>query len=209
MIKAIVFDLDGTLVDCTDLHYEALNKAISEVCGPDCIIDYEDHLARFNGLPTKKKLAILAAEYNLDLEYYDQISELKQKYTAELIEKTIFSTDYEMQVESLNTLYFDYGYKLGVASNAINKTVGTILKAAGYPIEIFDIILSNEDVGRPKPDPEIYQMACRLLGLKPEEVAAVEDSDVGIRAGIDAGCKVIDVRNPGDVYLQNILSKIQ
>ena len=56
MIKSILFDLDGTLCDCTELHYESLNEALYEVCNYK--ITLEDHLLNYNGLPTKKKLKI-------------------------------------------------------------------------------------------------------------------------------------------------------
>ena len=90
MIKAILFDMDGVLIDAKDWHYEALNKALG-LFGVG--ISRYDHLHTFDGLPTKVKLEMLEEQYYLPKELHSFINEVKQKYTQELIEikcKTMF-----------------------------------------------------------------------------------------------------------------------
>ena len=82
MIRCILFDLDGTLVQAKDWHYEALNKALR-------LFGYEisryDHLVTYDGLPTREKLKMLSAERGLPLALHAFINEMKQKYTLDHI----------------------------------------------------------------------------------------------------------------------------
>ena len=81
-IKAILFDMDGVLIDAKDWHYEALNKALR-------LFGYEitryDHLHNFDGLPTKEKLNMISEESYLPKQLHNFINELKQDYTLEMI----------------------------------------------------------------------------------------------------------------------------
>ena len=86
MIKHIIFDLDGVLVDARDLHFEALNLALEEV-DSKYVIGKEEHLSMFDGLPTSKKLKILSIEKGLPVDCYDFVWKSKQKKTQHLIDK--------------------------------------------------------------------------------------------------------------------------
>ena len=78
MIKAVIFDLDGVLVDAREIHYEALNKALERF---SYTITREEHLSTYDGLPTKKKLALLTEKKGLPQELYDSIWKAKQEET--------------------------------------------------------------------------------------------------------------------------------
>ena len=82
MIRAVFFDLDGTLCNCADLHYEALNRAMEECGFPG--IGRPEHLAVFNGLPTKAKLRLLEQQGRIEAVRSAEIEALKQQYTLEL-----------------------------------------------------------------------------------------------------------------------------
>ena len=84
MIKLVCFDLDGVLVESKDTHFESLNIALAEV-DERFIISYEDHIDRYDGLPTKKKLEILHSEKGLSEDKFDQIWRRKQEITASSI----------------------------------------------------------------------------------------------------------------------------
>ena len=71
-----------------------------------------------------------------------------------------------------------------------------------------DFVLSNEDVERPKPDPEIYSKAIAMFGLKPSQCLIVEDNDHGIRAARESGAHVMEVNDVEDVIYENILEAI-
>jgi HAD superfamily hydrolase (TIGR01509 family) len=98
-------------------------------------------------------------------------------------------------------------YKLGLASNAVRNSVHTMLEKANI-IGYFDVILSNQDVKRAKPDPEIYSTAIASLHMEPQQCLVIEDNDKGIRAAKAANAHLMIVNSVYDVTLTNILEHI-
>lgn len=201
MIKAVIFDMDGVLIEAKDWHYEALNKALR-------LFGYEisryDHLTTFDGLPTSKKLDMLSIESGLPRKLHQFINEMKQSYTMELVQtqcKPMFVHEY-----ALSRLKAD-GYKLAVASNSIRTTVEVMMEKASLE-QYLDLMLSASDVSRAKPDPEIYVTAISRLGLRPEECLVVEDNENGLRAAHGAGAHVLAVKEVHDVNHSNIMARI-
>jgi beta-phosphoglucomutase-like phosphatase (HAD superfamily) len=192
--KAIIFDLDGVLVDMPNGHYEALNKALG-LFGAK--IEKEEHYAQFNGLPTRKKLEELERQNRLPGGLREFINEIKQNYTKEVI-PTYCTPDYS-KIILLRHLK-DNGYLLACCSNSIKETLHMMLKSAKL-FEYFDLIIGNDEVAQPKPHPEIYLVALERLGVKPEEAIIVEDSPHGIAAAKASGGTVYEVRNVQDVHL--------
>ena len=81
MIKAVLFDMDGVLIDAKDWHYEALNRAL-DLFG--MAIERDAHLATYDGLPTRRKLEMLTKVKRLPVELHGFVNEMKQQFTAEL-----------------------------------------------------------------------------------------------------------------------------
>ena len=81
--KLIIFDLDGTLVDSKDIHFQSLNKALYEI-NENLVISESDQKNIYEGLPTIEKLKILSKNHNLDNNFYENVWKLKQKYTIEM-----------------------------------------------------------------------------------------------------------------------------
>lgn len=201
-VKAILFDMDGVLIDAKDWHYEALNKALG-LFGIQ--ISRYDHLNTFDGLPTKVKLEMLSKRYYLPKELHSFINELKQSYTVEMINEKCHPTfNHEY---ALSKLHLD-GYKIAVCSNSIRKTIELMMQKAELS-SYLDLIVSNEDVKKAKPDPEMYQTAISKFGLSPEECIVVEDNPNGIAAGKAAGAYVLEVATVYDVTYDNIMRKIK
>lgn len=201
-IKAVIFDMDGVLIDARDWHYESLNKALG-LFGSE--ITRYDHLVTFDGLPTKKKLEMLSLEGVLPTRLHDFINDLKQEYTWEIVYTTckpIFHHRY-----ALSKLKND-GYLLSVCSNSVRKTIELMMEKSGL-IEYLEFFLSNQDVVKGKPDPEIYSKAINRLGLKPNECLIVEDNQNGIKAALASGAHLLKVENPDDVTYQNIIKRIK
>ncbi len=201
-IKAIIFDMDGVLIDAKDWHYEALNKALSLF---GFTISRYDHLVTYDGLPTKKKLEMLTLERGLPKGLHNFINDLKQIYTMEMIFqkcKPVFYHEY-----ALSRLKAE-GYKLAVASNSIRQTVELMMEKSNLA-RYMDLMLSNQDVSKPKPDPEIYNTAIARLGLKPEECLIVEDNQNGIKAAQASGANVMIVSSVEDVNYTNIKANIK
>lgn len=201
--KAILFDLDGVLVNMPAGHYQALNKALGlfGVC-----IEEDEHHSYFNGLPTKKKLEELERQNRLPIGLREFINEVKQKYTKEVIPQYC-APDYS-KIILLRHLK-DQGFKLGCCSNSTKETLHLMLKSAQL-FDFFDIVIGNDEVKNPKPSPEIYQTAFEKLKVSPEECVIVEDSPHGIASAKDSGATVYEVRGVDDVNLslfETILSK--
>ncbi|GAB7211596.1 HAD family phosphatase [Dickeya oryzae] len=189
--------MDGVLIEAKDWHYDALNRALN-LFGYN--ISRYDHLTKFDGLPTKDKLNMLSKEYSLPSELHSFINEMKQHYTMEIVHthcKPMFIHQY-----ALSKLKSE-GFKLAVASNSIKNSVVTMMEKACLS-DYLDIMLSNEDVRKGKPDPEIYITAINKLGVLPSECVVVEDNENGIRAALAAGANVLTVDEVTDVNYKNI-----
>lgn len=205
MIKAIIFDLDGVLVDATHWHYEALNKALGLF---GYTITEEEHNNFYNGLPTKKKLEFLTKDKGLPVSLHPFINSMKQKYTIELIERNC-RQDFQ-KIYMLKKLK-EKGFKLAVCSNAILASVEIMLTRSGM-MGYFDFVLSNEDISCPKPNPDIYLKAFEKLKARPKECVIVEDAEHGKQAAASSGGHLLGVGGYYDVnydLVSNFLKTLQ
>jgi beta-phosphoglucomutase len=197
MIRAVVFDMDGVLIDARDWHYEALNRALGHF---GFAISRFDHLVTYDGLPTRQKLEMLSRERGLPRSLHGFLNELKQAYTMEIVHarcKPRFQHEF-----ALSRLHAE-GYRLAVASNSVQRTVDVMMERAGLS-RYLEFTTSNEHVARGKPAPDIYLVTFERLGVAPHEVLVVEDNDNGIRAATDAGAHVFVVSEPADVTYDRI-----
>lgn len=198
MIKLIIFDFDGVLADCKEIHYLSLNKALSEV-DPKFEISRDEHISCFDGLSTRKKINLLISLKGFPTEKSEEVFSQKQKYTLELMQSELTIDD---RLRSILTA-LKSNAQLFVASNAIRNTIETGLKQLGV-FDLFDKIYSNEDVSQQKPHPQIYLKCMVEAGVKPEETLIVEDSKHGREAAVASGAHVCGVDNPQDVTLDKI-----
>lgn len=201
-IKAVIFDMDGVLIDAKDWHYEALNKALA-IFG--LTISRHDHLVTFDGLSTGQKLKMLSKTYVLPDSLHGFINEMKQQYTMDITHqlcKPVFHHQYALAKLKEN------GYQLAVASNSIRNTVKVMMEKSAL-MDYLEFYLSNQDVSKGKPDPEIYNLAIQKLGLRPDECVIVEDNDNGIKAAKASGAHVLKVETIHDVNFDNITDFIK
>ncbi len=201
MIKAILFDMDGVLIDAKDWHYDALNRALGAF---GFGISRESHLSTFDGLPTRRKLEILSEVYNLPVGLHDFLNELKQRFTIEITYQKCKPT---FNHQNALCHLHKSGLKIAVCSNSVRNTIVSMMSLSDLD-KYIDLVLSNEDVHKSKPDPEIYLKAVEDFGLKPEECLILEDNENGIKAAIASGCYLLKIGTPADVTLQNIENKI-
>lgn len=200
-IKAVLFDMDGVLIDAKDWHYEALNQALS-LFGME--ISRYDHLITYDGLPTKKKLEMLTLERGLPGALHEFINDMKQEFTFQLgYAKCKPTFNHQYALSNLKA----QGYKIASCSNSIRKTMDVLLERAGIA-DYFDFYISNQDVKEAKPSPEMYITAMKRFGLKPEECLILEDNENGIKAARASGAHLLVIANVNDVNLENITNKI-
>lgn len=201
-IKAVIFDMDGVLIDARDWHYEALNKALA-LFGEQ--ISRYDHLITFDGLPTKDKLNMLTLERKFPEGLHHFVNVMKQEYTMEIIfAKCKPSFYHQYALSKLKT----EGYKMAVCSNSIKNSIQVMMEKAGL-LDYLEFFISNQDVVKGKPDPEMYNNAINRLGLKPTECLIVEDNENGIKAAIASGAHLLKVEQVTDVNYFNIINRIK
>jgi len=197
VIKAVIFDMDGVLIDAREWHYDALNRAL-RLFGQD--INRTEHLLTFDGLPTRRKLEILTSTRGFPSKLHDFVNQLKQQYTMEIVYsrcKPVFAREFALSQLKAR------GFGLAVASNSVRESVEAMMTRSNL-MEYLDIVLSNEDVAHPKPDPEIYLAAMRGLGVAPHETLIVEDNDHGVKAARASGAHVMVVRGVDEVDIAAI-----
>ena len=201
MIKAVLFDMDGVLIDAKDWHYEALNKALKHF---GFGISRESHLSTFDGLPTREKLKMLTKARGLPEQLHEFINALKQTYTLEISHKRCKpSFNHQYALSKLKA----EGYKIAVCSNSVRQSVETMMQFSALE-PYLDLLISNEDVSKGKPDPEMYIQAMSTLEVKPEECLILEDNDHGIQAAIASGGNLLKIGVPDDVTYQAIKGRI-
>lgn len=196
-IKAVIFDMDGVLIDAKDWHYDALNKALN-LFGLE--ITKQEHQTAYDGLPTKDKLIMLSRDKGLSHSLHLFINEMKQKYTMDIVNnfcKPMFHHEY-----ALSSLQRE-GYRLAVASNSIKNSIEVMMERA-HLAQYLEFTLSNQDVVKGKPDPEMYNKAIMTLKVLPQECVIVEDNENGIKAARASGAHVLEVETVYDVNYENI-----
>jgi HAD superfamily hydrolase (TIGR01509 family) len=200
-IRAVLFDMDGVLIDAKDWHFHALNDALA-VFG--LAISRDEHVAVYDGLPTRRKLEILSATRGLPVKLHGFLNDIKQRRTLELTYqqcRPIYPHQY-----ALARLKRE-GFGLAVCSNSIRQTVAAMMQQASL-IDFLEFYLSNQDVSQPKPSPEIYTMAINRFGLEPDECLIVEDNEHGIQAARASGGHVMIVTSVYDVTYSRIRAEI-
>lgn len=159
----------------------------------------DEHLSKYDGLNTSKKLKMLTQEKGLSESTHDLVWKLKQKETIDII-KT-FDQDIRI-IDVLRRLKED-GFTIAVASNSIRETIKFMLLRKGF-MDYIDFFYSNQDVTRPKPNSEIYLRCMIKVGVSPKETIIIEDSHIGRKAALSSGAYLFPVKNSFDVKYDSI-----
>ena len=205
MIKLVLFDLDGVLINAKHIHFEALNSALDFFSEPDrdFSITPEEHTKIYDGHKTIQKLELLTEHKDLPKTLYDGIFKKKQEFTAQRISELSGL----QHVFDLITHLKSEGYKVGVCTNSIRSTLHAAMGVTGLTNKM-DVMLANEHVNCAKPHPEIYWMAMSKIGVLPEETVIIEDSPPGLLAAKRSSANVIRVKDPSEVNIENIMPQI-
>ncbi|MBD3386570.1 HAD-IA family hydrolase [candidate division KSB1 bacterium] len=182
-IKALIFDCDGTLADSEPLHSQAWRENFAEY-GLECIDQFfEDHA----GIPSET----IVHKYN---KLYGQNLD-PQKFAQEVDSRAFEKLLHVQPVEPVVRIVQDYYRRLpmGVASSGNPQNVLRTLKVLGLD-EMLPVVVTIQDVERPKPWPDIFLRAAELLEVDPGECQVFEDADAGIEAAKAAGMNVVDIR---------------
>jgi HAD superfamily hydrolase (TIGR01509 family) len=198
MIKLIIFDLDGVLVNARELHYDALNRALDSI-DKKYVIEREEHLSTYDGLSTKKKLNLLTKNKDLPKELHDKVWELKQQMTLKIIDG--FSVD--DRIRGILRSFKSDGYTISCATNSIRETAKLQLIRKGF-FEYIDFMYSNQDVKNPKPNSEMYLRCMIKAEVNPNETLIVEDSHIGRKGALSSGAYLCAVEDSDDVSYEKV-----
>lgn len=198
MIKLIIFDLDGVLIDSKDAHFVSLNNALRQV-DEKYVISKEQHLSSFDGRSTTVKLEKLHDQRGLPKQLFTSIWQSKQRYTIQYLK----GIQKNYKLISIFEYLKENNYKVGIASNAIRKTVEMAIYSLGLQ-DYVDSIYSNEDCKKPKPSSLMYLKAIIDFQVQPYQTLILQDSHIGRKSAINSGAHLMQIQKLSDVTLQNI-----
>jgi HAD superfamily hydrolase (TIGR01509 family) len=191
--SAVVFDMDGVLLDSEPLHHGVLNELLAR---DNLILDRPEY-ERFIGWTTEAMFEALIAKYGLSRS----VAEYSARY-ADLVLRVLHEPlDPAPGVITLVQRLRELEMGLAVASSSQRAWIEVTLHSLGLAA-MFDTVVSADDVERGKPDPAIYVLAAQRLGVAPRRCLAIEDSPSGVRSARDAGMTVLGVRTPYTAHLQ-------
>lgn len=202
MIKQIIFDLDGVLIDSRGLHFKSFNEALKITC-PDFAITKEEHLSTYDGLPTTRKLELLTENKGLPKELYNKIWEKKQEITLGLMYDYYEDRKLILILDKLR----EKGIRMSVASNSVRDSIITALHYKKV-LHFFDHIVSNQDVIQPKPSPEMYYKIMIQSGIHSRNTLILEDSNTGREAVLNSGAHLGAIKDPEDLTYEKIMNYI-
>lgn len=193
MLKALIFDVDGTLAETEELHRESFNAAFRDT-GLDWTWDRESYTALLTTTGGKERIARFVSEQRLPHLGAAEVRTLhlakNEKYAEALVQRGL---TLRPGMAQLITEAKHRGLKLGIATTTSTSNLVALLACCfgengGH---IFDATVCSEDVNRKKPDPQVYQVCLERLGARPSEAIAFEDSGVGLAAALAAGLRTI------------------
>ncbi len=209
MIRAMLFDLDGTLVQTERLKALSYARAVMELCPHD--VQETDVLEAFKdvvGLSRREVALALVERFQLEVRAAGRIAEFGvdtpwqafvqirlQHYQELLADPAILrNNQWPHNVELLHMARRN-GCKVGLATMSYCTQVQRVLSVLELT-DAFDFVASRDDVEHGKPDPEIYQLVAAELGVQPEDCLVIEDSPSGVKAALAAGMHCIAVTTP-------------
>ena len=189
MIKAVIFDMDGIIIDSEPIYFDLEMKLFRQLCLP---ISEKDHDA-FVGTSTRNMWVYLKDKFDIKPSADELVKIERELYEKRLMSEKIVPID--GVVELIKNLHKG-GLKLAIASSSSLyeiETIADLFKIKSYFLQF----VSGDEVGKGKPEPDIFLLAAERLSVKPEECIVIEDSRNGVEAAKKAGMKCIGCQNPG------------
>lgn len=188
MLQGIIFDLDGVLVSTDELHYQAW-KLLAEELGIDGFERSDNEKQRGVSRMESLEIVLQKGKRQYSTKEKEALAEQKNEYYKKLLEQLDDTAILPGVLKTLKSLR-GQGLLLGVGS--VSKNTPAILQRTGLQSYI-DEVSCGLDIAKSKPDPEVFLVAAKKLGLREEECLVVEDSKAGIIAAKAAGMKSLGV----------------
>lgn len=183
MIKAVIFDMDGVLVDTeplADLHFPKYLKRFGVTLPKDYLEQFRGSTSRVFWTKTRQSFKLTQS-----IEYL--MEDARKSYLKFIKASNLKSI---AGIKDFIKTLTQNSFKVAVASSASSKRIETILGLVDLE-EIFEIKVSGDDIKNAKPHPEVYLLTAKLLGIKPPDCLVIEDSTNGILSAKSAGMKVV------------------
>ena len=185
-MKAVIFDMDGVIIDSEPLHQKVEQELLEDLGGVMTDADKE----AFVGTTDYHMWSTMKERFNLSPTIEEMIESKKERFLEQV--HTISLVDgFEKVLEELKA----EGYLLALASSNNRKAVDQIVKQFDLVHE-FEIAMSGEDVTKGKPHPEIFLKTAQAMGVDPANCLVIEDAKTGVTAANAAGMKSIGLDNP-------------
>lgn len=181
--KALIFDLDGTLVDSMPLHYEAWK----EVCATKDLQFTEEEFYSLAGVPSDRIFEIINERHGTDFDPAKHSKIKEDAYLTKIKKLKPVMPVYQLAIENHGKL------PMAIGTGSPGDHSWEAVKALGLD-KYFDILVSKNDVKKGKPDPETFLKCAEAMNVEPRFCQVFEDGDPGIQAAKSAGMMVTDVR---------------
>jgi beta-phosphoglucomutase-like phosphatase (HAD superfamily) len=189
MIKAVIYDLDDTMVNSGPLHKRSWKKLLNE------------YGYKFSDIPEKIRSDFLGKKIIDNIQTvmnYFKLNESKNILFEKRID--IFLKLAEKDLQTMSGLLFSLklfkknNYKLAIATSGTKRYIDLVLRKFNIK-KFFEVIVTEDDVKSGKPDPEPYLVTAKKLSLRPQECLVLEDAANGVKSAKTAGCACIAIRN--------------
>jgi HAD superfamily hydrolase (TIGR01509 family) len=186
VIDAVVFDLDGVLIQSEEVWDDVRERFVRERGG------------RYDAEIQRAMMGMSSPEWSRYLHEHAGVPDEPDAINAEVVRRLLSAYRDRLPLipgalDAVRRLADRF--PLGIASSSNRELIDAVLEAAGLA-PLFAATVSSEEVAHGKPEPDVYLEAARRLGVAPERCAAVEDSHGGIRAAKNAGMRVVAIPNP-------------
>jgi len=190
--EAVIFDMDGVLIDSEPLHFAVLSELLKRAGHILTRTENEN----FIGTTSEAMFSTLIARHGLS----GTVAEYIARYDEMLVDVLREPHAPAAGVIPLMARLRQLGSRLAVASSSRRAWVEATLRSLALA-DAFDVIVSGDDVERGKPDPAIYLLTAQRLGVTPAQCVAIEDSPNGVQSARAAGMTVLGVRTEYTAHL--------
>jgi len=202
LIKAIIFDLDGVIVDTARYHFLAWKRLADELGIPFTETDNE----RLKGVSRMRSMEILLEIGGITMSETEKekLANRKNTWFVDYVERMLPEEIYP-GVKPLLEKLRQRGIQVALASSSKNaKTVIQLLHIQ----ELFEVVVDGTMIVHSKPDPEIFLLAAMRLGIPPKECLVVEDAEAGVEAAHAAGMRCLGIGSPEQLFkAEKVISK--
>lgn len=185
-MKAIIFDMDGVIIDSEPLHTKLELELLEEFGGKISKKEHDD----FTGTTDYYMWSTFKDRFNLEPSVEELIEIKKDRFIQNIHEVKLVDNFYEFMLKLYNEKYL-----LALASSNNRKSINLVMDKFNLK-KYIEYSISGEEVVKGKPNPEIFLKAAEKLDVKPQECLVVEDSSAGVIAAKSAGMKCIGFKNP-------------